>query len=262
MSASCVVYLPDYASGKSKNLKYLHKAGIKGISSYRMDFTDERVLTTQSAYVPLKDHNGIHMSRLVDIIRELEGEPIEMDDSILELLASSHDTTNSYWDCAWESLHSTDDNQSLRISCRLEGVKRDKDVKWYVTLAVPYASVCPCSHEMVKARGHGIPHMQRATARVTGLLNPQEDLSIAIGTAVSKICNAVVLVPLPHMKRKDELAWCERAADTNLFVEDAAREVAKAIDNWFNDWVVVCEHEESIHQHNVVAVCRKGDELL
>ncbi len=63
------------------------------------------------------------------------------------------------------------------------------------------------------------------------------------------------------MKRKDELAWCERAADTNLFVEDAAREVAKAIDNWFNDWVVVCEHEESIHQHNVVAVCRKGDEL-
>lgn len=261
MSSSCVVYLPDYANGKSKNLKYLHKAGVKGISSYRMDFTDERVLTTQSAYVPLKDYNGIHMSRLVDIIRELEGEPIEMDDSILELLASSHDTSNSYWDCAWESLHSTDDNQSLRISCRLEGVKRDKDVKWYITLAVPYASVCPCSHEMVKARGHGIPHMQRATARVTGLLNPQEDLSIAIGTAISKICNAVVLIPLPHMKRKDELAWCERAADTNLFVEDAAREVAKAIDNWFNDWVVVCEHEESIHQHNVVAVCRKGDEL-
>ena len=52
-----------------------------------------------------------------------------------------------------------------------------------------------------------------------------------------------------------------QAADINLFVEDAAREVAKAIDNWFNDWVVVCEHEESIHQHNVVAVCRKGDEL-
>ena len=262
MSTSCVVYLPDYANGKSKNLKYLHKAGVRGVSSYRMDFTDERVLTTQSAYVPLKDYKGIHMSRLVDIIRELEGEPIEMDDSILELLASSHDTSNSYWDCAWESLHSVDDNQSLRISCRLEGVKRDKDVKWYVTLAVPYAAVCPCSHEMVKARGHGIPHMQRATARVTGLLNPQEDLSIAIGTAVSKICNAVVLIPLPHMKRKDELAWCERAADTNMFVEDAAREVAKAIDNWFNDWVVVCEHEESIHQHNVVAVCRKGDELL
>ena len=27
------------------------------------------------------------------------------------------------------------------------------------------------------------------------------------------------------------------------------------------DWVVVCEHEESIHQHNVVAVCRKGGRL-
>lgn len=262
MSSSCVVFLPDYANGKAKTLKYLHKAGIKGISSYRQDFNEQRVLTLQSAYVPLKDHNGIHMSRLVEIIRELEGEPIEMDDSILELLSLSHDTTNSYWDCAWDSLHLTDDDQNLRIACRLEGVKRDDNINWYITLAVPYASVCPCSHEMVSARGHGVPHMQRAVAKVTGLLNPHEDLSIAIGTTVSKICDAVVLVPLPHMKRKDELAWCERAADTNLFVEDAAREVAKSIDNWFNDYVVVCEHEESIHQHNVVAVCRKGDELL
>lgn len=262
MSASCVVYLPDYANGKSKDLKYLHKAGIKGVSSYRTDFSDERVMTLQSAYVPLKDHNGIHMSRLVDIIRELEGEPIEMDDSILELMAMSHDTSNAYWDCAWDSLHSIDDMQTLRIQCRLEGVKRANDINWYITLSVPYASVCPCSHEMVKSNGHGIPHMQRATARVTGLLNPHEDLSTAICTAVSKICDAVVLLPLPYMKRRDELDWCEKAADTNLFVEDAARYVAKAIDNWFNDWVVVCEHEESIHQHNVVAVCRKGDELL
>jgi GTP cyclohydrolase FolE2 len=64
------------------------------------------------------------------------------------------------------------------------------------------------------------------------------------------------------MKRNDELSWCVRAGTTNLFVEDAARLCGAAITDLFADWVVVCEHQESIHQHNVVAVCRMGDSLL
>lgn len=105
--------------------------------------------------------------------------------------------------------------------------------------------------------------MQRAKAKVTGKLKGNEDLCNFQTTIVSNIIEVVGLVPIPIMKRTDELKWCQQAAEYNLFVEDAARLIADSIDNWFPDWVVVCEHEESIHQHNVVAVCRKdGGTLL
>jgi len=72
----------------------------------------------------------------------------------------------------------------------------------------------------------------------------------------------VGLIPVSLMKREDELKWCQLASEFNLFVEDAARVIGDVIDAYSTpDWVVVCEHEESIHQHNVVAVCRKGGRL-
>jgi GTP cyclohydrolase FolE2 len=113
---------------------------------------------------------------------------------------------------------------------------------------------------MVKEHG-GIPHMQRAEAAITGLLPGGTRLEETITLIVGEVCDGVKLIPNPIMKRIDELTWCQQAEKTNLFVEDAARLVGSIVSTWFDDWSVVCTHFESIHQHNAVAVCRKGEEL-
>jgi len=253
-------YLPDYAS-RITSQRPLQKVGIGDYKLFRLDFNDNRVLTRQSAYVNLISAQGIHMSRLADALSEYEMSPITLDDEILQDISTSHNDSDSYWECNWTCCHYVDDNQPVYFDSSLEGILTTT-TSWYLTFTIPYASVCPCSAEMTKVLG-GYPHMQRAKAKVTGQLVGNEDLGDFQTTVVSEIIDAVGLVPIPIMKRTDELKWCQKAAKYNLFVEDAARLIANKVDDWFKDWVVVCEHEESIHQHNVVAVCRKdGGTLL
>lgn len=254
-------YLPDYAS-RSTIQRPLQKVGIRDYRLFRLDFNGERVLTRQSAYVNLVNSQGIHMSRLADALSEYEMASIDLDDELLQDISVSHDDSDSYWECNWTCCHYIDDKQPLYFESSLEGTLLASETNWYLTFTVPYASVCPCSAEMTTLLG-GHPHMQRAKAKVTGKLKGNEDLCNVQTLVVSNIIDVVGLVPIPIMKRSDELKWCQRAATYNLFVEDAARLIADSIDPWFQDWVVVCEHEESIHQHNVVAVCRKdGGTLL
>lgn len=255
-----VQILPDYACQVNGNGRKLSKVGIKNYAIYRMDFSEERVLTDQSAYVRLGEANGVHMSRLVETLEAYEGELIAIDSNIIEDLATSHGVDNSYWSCKWDSLYEFEENQRIKVRCGLEANLIDFIPKWYLTVNVPYASVCPCSAQMTKQEG-GIPHMQRATAVVTGLIENHTDLDMLLSTTISRVINAVGLIPMPLMKRVDELRWCQHADEVNLFVEDACREVANVIDGWFNDWVIVCEHEESIHQHNVLATCNAGKTL-
>lgn len=252
--------LPDYASKEVTTIP-LQKVGVRNVRMFRKDFTEERVITKQSAYVDLGNVHGIHMSRLMTILFDYENLPIDIEDDILQAFSVSHDDSNSYWECNWDCRFETEEEQPLYVSSTLEGRWINDEPIWYLTLTVPYTSVCPCSAEMVKYAGRGIPHMQRAFARVTGQLSGDEDLDDFQVCVISNIVESVGLIPLPIMKRGDELEWCIRASEDNLFVEDAAREIAKGITPWFQDWVIVCEHEESIHQHNVVAVCRKGDKL-
>jgi GTP cyclohydrolase FolE2 len=251
--------LPDYADQISTG-KPLKKVGINNFAMFRNDFNDERVLTNQAAYVSLRSHNGIHMSRVVGILLEYEGQAIDIDDGLLEALSDSHINANAYWECKWPCVHHMENDQPLLVQCGLEGRlihnKRGKHVtEWYLTTKVPYTSVCPCSHEMVRKAGHGIPHMQRALATITGLVpSNTDDLDEFMSGVIAATVEAVGLVPQPFMKRTHELEWCQRADDNNLFVEDAARVIADALDGWYRDIVVVCEHEESIHLHNVVGV--------
>jgi len=257
---TCVALLPDYASEGSDNIP-LHKVGINNVPMWRDDFDGSRVLTNQAVYVSLDGHNGIHMSRLVEAIMEYDGDEITADDYLLEAIAASHEVDNAYWECKWNSMWELDGIQSIKFGCNLEGTKNDGNIEWYLTTVIPYASVCPCSAAMVKET-HGIPHMQRATAKITGRIPNNVDLGeLMVNTLISAL-DAVGLVPKPLMKRPDELEWCQQASSINLFVEDAARVVSSSICNMYPDYVVVCEHEESIHQHNAVAICRKGEKLL
>lgn len=259
---TCVKFLPDVASIVDDGYRALDKVGIKGVSVYRKDFNDMMVLTKQSAYVSLASSKGIHMSRLVKPLTVDYCEvTIQPDDNLLFDLAASHEVDNAYWECNWESMHQLNDVQSIRIGCNLEGTYRDDAYLWYLTLSVPYTSICPCSADMVKQYG-GIPHMQRAEALCTGQVPSDCELSDVIPSFVCDVLDAVKVYPIPYMKREDELAWCQNADRYNYFVEDAARRVGAVADEWFEDWVVACEHFETIHQHSVVGICRKAGGML
>jgi GTP cyclohydrolase FolE2 len=104
-----VKFLPDYASQENPNAKSLYKVGIEEVWLYRVDFNEERVLTVQSAFVGLDKSNGIHMSRLAEILYKYEGQIIETDDDLLEEIAISHDILSSYWECKWGSIYKADD---------------------------------------------------------------------------------------------------------------------------------------------------------
>ena len=248
--------LPDYASAPNVGHK-LNKVGITGHSVYRKDFNDNPVLTRQEAYVPLNGENGIHMSRLVAIMTRYEGSNIENDEAILSSIAHEHGLSESFWGCSWNSMYGYDDNQHLVIPCKLSGRLINNEPEWFVQIKLPYTSVCPCSAEMTRQEG-GIPHMQRATADVTVQLSEVDSIDESLPFIISRTMKAVRLYPKPFMQRQDELAWCQLADEVNYFVEDAARRVASFIGTDFSDWAIVCTHEESIHQHNVVSVCNAG----
>jgi GTP cyclohydrolase I len=259
---SCIKTLPDYAMLPDGSGMALEKVGIKNFKQFQRDFSGRRTLTTQAAYVDLSGQNGIHMSRLIGILQENVDKFIQVDTEMLEDIMNSHETPTAFWECSWDSAHEMEDEQLLFVKCMLEGVLTEDTEDWFLTVRVPYASVCPCASAMCEQEESGVPHMQRAEAQVTGLINPKEDLDELLTTVVSRVINAVDLVPIPYMKRPAELEWCQRAEQTQLFVEDAARVIGQTIDGFMEDWVVICTHQESIHQHDVVSVCRKGKRLL
>lgn len=258
---TCVKFLPDVASEMDDDYRALEKVGIKGVSVYRTDFNDTVVLTQQNAYVNLSHSKGIHMSRLVKPLIEGSKKLIEPDDGLLLELGESHGVDNAYWECKWDSMHQLDDVQGVKIGCNLEGMLVGDETSWFLTVLIPYTSICPCSADMVKQYG-GIPHMQRAEALCTGQITSECELSDLIPSFVCDVLDAVKVYPVPYMKREDELAWCQNAGKWNLFVEDAARRVGEVSDKWFEDWVVACEHFETIHQHTVVGISRKEGGML
>lgn len=201
------------------------------------------------------------MSRLTKILRDLKDEPMSVDNEMMDNLASSHNVKYTYWECKWQSMFETDDVQDLKIDFKLESRKVSNDIFWYLSIGVPYASVCPCAASMVKEVGEGTAHMQRAYTYITGQIPQHISLPDFAFAVISKVIYTVDLIPKPYMKRPDELEWCIRASKKNLFVEDAARLVAQALTPWFKNSVVVCKHFESIHEHNVVAVHKQGKGL-
>ena len=258
---SCVKFLPDVAVRNSRG-KPLQKVGIDDVDINRLDFEDRNVLTKQAAYINLSTVKGIHMSRLVGtILNDWEGERINLDDELLDQLSATHGAKGTYWECGWQSTFEIEDRQPVKIDYKIEGKKVYKNIQWFLSLGIPYANVCPCSAAMVAEAG-GIPHMQRALAIITGEISQTTDLETFASDVIMKVASTVDLMPKPFMKREDELDWCQRAQRTNFFVEDATREVAEALDGMFHDLVVVCKHFEVIHEHNAVAVYRKGENLL
>ena len=119
-------------------------------------------------------------------------------------------------------------------------------------VAVPVTSVCPCSKEI----SEGGAHNQRGEV----LVNTRFKKLIWIENIVDIVERSASCDIFSVLKREDEKFVTEKAYNNPKFVEDIARDVAKALmedDNitWFS---VSAENFESIHNHSAYAYIESG----
>ena len=147
---------------------------------------------------------------------------------------------------------------NITFDVNLDHTGEFKKVMWVDFI---YSSACPCSTELSQHvalnRGiFGIPHSQRSIARIGLEFN---DI-IWIEDVIKHCRKALVTETLVFCKRQDEQAFAEQNGSQPKFVEDAIRYLAEELNKnpKIIDYKVVCSHQESLHNHNAIAVITKG----
>ncbi|MBT9386619.1 GTP cyclohydrolase I FolE2 [Pseudooceanicola sp. CBS1P-1] len=154
-----------------------------------------------------------------------------------------------------------------RFSCRTE-------------VCVVYSSTCPCSaalsrqvvaeafREACAGRKEvspdeiaawlnihataATPHSQRSEARVSVSQDPEREDRLGLVALIDQIEAAVQTPVQTGVKRADEQAFAVLNGRNLMFVEDAARRIACALDGFHAPKVHV-RHIESLHPHDAVA---------
>ncbi len=146
----------------------------------------------------------------------------------------------------------------------LELAERCGDRRRIVHLDYVYSSTCPCSlelseHARRKRAQLATPHSQRSVARLSVLVDPSAE-TIWFEDIIELCRRAVPTETQVMVKREDEQAFAELNAANPIFVEDAARLFAEALqsDARIGDFRVVASHQESLHSHDAVSVLTEG----
>ena len=146
----------------------------------------------------------------------------------------------------------------------LELAEQAGERKRIMHLDYVYSSTCPCSLELSeharRTRAQlATPHSQRSVARLSVLVNP--DAQTIWFEDLVEICRSAVPTETQVMvKREDEQAFAELNAANPMFVEDAVRLFAEALqrDDRIDDFRVAASHQESLHSHDAVSILTEG----
>jgi len=143
--------------------------------------------------------------------------------------------------------------------CTLEGRIIDGRERYYMTVKVPYTSLCPCSKKISEYNAHN----QRSFGDVIVELKDGEICWIEDIIELVEKSGAAPIINI--LKRPDEKWQTELMFENPVFVEDMARKMAELLDKWLDnkilDYVFIANHEESIHMHDAVSVINAGRDL-
>ena len=273
--------LPDLQNGPESLIKGA-KRQIQhvGISNFRLPLRyktkggDVRILETSvTGSVSLDaDKKGINMSR---IMRSFYAHAEE---------TFSFETIEAALDDYKRDLESFDARIMLRFSypIRVESLRSGLSGWQYYDIALElieqggvrqkivhldylYSSTCPCSLELSeharRTRGQlATPHSQRSVARLSVVLD-ETATCLWFEDLVDLARGAVPTETQVMVKREDEQAFAELNAANPIFVEDAARLFAEALqsDQRIGDFRVLASHQESLHSHDAVSVLTEGE---
>lgn len=96
------------------------------------------------------------------------------------------------------------------------------------------------------------PHSQRSEAKVSIELKERNNESLGLLALINRVEQALATPVQTAVKRADEQAFAALNGQNLMFVEDAARRIQAALENYFEPKVYV-RHIESLHPHDAVA---------
>ena len=252
----------------------INKVGIRNvqipIQVLRKDGSINYATSIISIYTNLTSKvKGANMSRYRIIIENnLINKKLNLREYIRELLTAtktSLDATDAYIKIKFNYFLIKEAPVSkvqshMNYKCCIEGKMHNDKHSIFLTVEVPYTSLCPCSK---KISDYGA-HNQRSFAEVKVEIKENEMcwiediIEVVESTSSAPIVNA--------LKRVDEAYQTEKMYENPMFVEDMVRNIAEKLDSNFLDktiidYVVVVNHEESIHLHNAVSILSAGRQL-
>ena len=211
--------------------------------------------------VALADNlRGTHMSRLMEILTDWTGTPIQIPDvekillDALEKLSTDFSAITLVFKFFTEKLSPVSQKSSLSaVDCLWSGeLKRAQRMKFTLGLTVPFTSLCPCSKEISDFGAHN----QRSLCRIRldfADADKLSDVSIEKFVRLIEAQGSAEIFPL--LKREDEKFVTEAAYQNPKFVEDILRDTVltlRRVEN-LSAFAVECENFESIHAHNAFA---------
>jgi len=263
----------------------IKKVGIRGVQVPLKILRKDGSINTSSAEVSIYTNlnnkvKGANMSRYRIVVEDfLIGKDLDLREYIRELLKATREkleATESYVKIKFDyflvnQAPASKTKSYMNYKCWIEGKQKYNkksldpseqivnkiNEEIYLTVEVPYSSCCPCSKEISDYGAHN----QRSFAEVTvKLIDGQicwiEDLiKLVESSASAPIING--------LKRVDEAYQTERMYEQPRFVEDMVRLIAEKIDDMFldkkvSDYVIVVNHQESIHLHDACAIMTAG----
>ena len=248
----------DIQSEEDTRAVPLQKVGVKGVH-YPVTVLDknakkQQTTATVDLYVNLPhNYKGTHMSRVIEVFHKYH-EDISMH-HFLEMLEEMREKLSAQRAFGCVEFPYFIEKKApvsgaagiMQYKCSYEGeVSENEGRKFYVSIQVPIATLCPCS----KAISEYGAHNQRGTVSVRLLY--KEFFWIEDIISMIENCASTPLYTL--LKRKDEKYVTENAYDNPRFVEDVVREVYLGLKKAGFEWFTVeAETDESIHNHNAYA---------
>jgi GTP cyclohydrolase I len=235
----------------------LQKVGVKNVR-YPVQVLDKnRKIQSTTASINLfvnLPHNfkGTHMSRFIEVFHKYHND-ISMNNflEMLEEIRTKLQAERAFGRISFpyfiEKKAPVSGNSGfMEYTCSYEGESTVEDAKFFISIKVPIATLCPCS----KAISEYGAHNQRGFVKVKVLYSKFfwiEDVISMIEECASTPLYSV-------LKRQDEKFVTEHAYDNPRFVEDVVREVYLGLKKMDFKWFTVeAETEESIHYHNAYA---------
>ncbi len=272
--------LPDLQNGPASLIRGAQRPiQHVGISNFRLPVRfrmrngGERLLDTSvTGTVSLEaDKKGINMSRIMRSFYAHAESTFSFE--VIEAALDDYKTDLESFDARIQMRFSFPmEKTSLRsglsgwqyYDIALEVIEKDGQRLRVMHLDYVYSSTCPCSLELSeharRERGQlATPHSQRSVARLSMVVDPDAP-TLWFEDAVALCRRAVATETQVMVKREDEQAFAELNAANPIFVEDAARLFAEALqgDARIGDFRVVASHQESLHSHDAVSVLTEG----
>ena len=273
--------LPDLQNGPESLIKGAHRTiQHVGISNFRLPVRfrtkdgGERLLDTSvTGTVSLEaEKKGINMSRIMRSFYAHAEQTFSFE--VIEAALDDYKADLESFDARIQMLFSYPMRvESLRsglsgwqyYDIALEVVEQGGLRKRILHLDYVYSPTCPCSLELSEhARATrsqlATPHSQRSVARLSMELDPDAG-TLWFEDAVALCRSALPTETQVMVKREDEQAFAELNAANPVFVEDAVRLFAEALQGEVRvgDFRVVASHQESLHSHDAVSLLSEGE---